>query len=36
VTVEVTFLTREGRVRKRVPGVDPRTRVGDALIVQAD
>ena len=36
VTVEVTFLTREGRVRKVVPDVDPRTRVGDALIVRAD
>jgi hypothetical protein len=36
LTVEVTFLTREGRKRKRLEGVDPRTWVGKALIVKAD
>jgi hypothetical protein len=36
VTVEVTFLTGSGRVRKRVQGIEPRTRAGDALIVRAD
>jgi hypothetical protein len=36
VSVEVTFLTREGRKLKRVQGVDPRKWVGQALVVKAD
>ncbi len=36
VTVEVTFLTREGRTLKRLEGVDPREWVGKALVVKAD
>ncbi len=33
VTVEVTFLTREGRARKRIEDVDPRDYAGRALVV---
>lgn len=36
VTVEVTFLTREGRKQKRIEGVDPRDWAGQALVVKAD
>jgi len=36
VTVEVTFLTREGRKLKRLDGVDPREWAGQALVVKAD
>lgn len=36
VTVEVTFLTREGRVRKRVEGVDARAWSGKVLEIRAD
>jgi len=36
VTVEVTFLTTAGRVKKRVDGVDPRASAGRALEVRAD
>lgn len=36
VTVEVTFLTREGRKRKRIEGLDPRKWTGKALVVKAD
>ena len=36
VTVEVTFLTREGRMQKRIEGVDPREWAGKALVVKAD
>jgi hypothetical protein len=36
VDVEVTFMAREGRVRKRTEGVEPRAYEGRALVVQAD
>ena len=36
VTVEVTFLTREGRKKKRIANVDPREWAGRALVVKAD
>ncbi len=36
VTVEATFLTREGRVRKRLEGVDPRAWTGRVLVIKAD
>jgi len=36
VTVEVTFLTRAGRARKRIEGVDARTWSGKVLEVRAD
>lgn len=36
LTVEVTFLTRKGRKRKRIAGVDPRQWTGKALVVKAD
>jgi hypothetical protein len=36
VTVEVTFLTREGRKQKRIEGIDPREWAGRALVVRAD
>jgi hypothetical protein len=36
VTVEVTFLTREGRKQKRLEGVDPRKWAGKTLVVKAD
>jgi hypothetical protein len=36
VTVEVTFLTREGRKQKRIEGVDPRGWAGRTLVVKAD
>jgi hypothetical protein len=36
VTVEVTFLTREGRNKKRIENVDPRQWAGRALVVKAD
>ena len=36
VTVEVTFLTREGRKRKRIEGVDPRQWTGKSFVVNAD
>lgn len=36
VTVEVTFLTHEGRMPKRIEGVDPRQWTGRALVVRAD
>jgi hypothetical protein len=36
VTVEVTFLTHEGRMQKRIEGVDPRQWTGRALVVTAD
>jgi hypothetical protein len=35
VTVEVTFLTREGRRKKRIENVDPRV-VGGAGACRAD
>jgi hypothetical protein len=34
VTVEVTFLTREGRMFKRLEGVDPAKWRGRTLVVQ--
>ena len=36
VTVEVTFLTREGRKIKRITNVDPREWAGTAFVVKAD
>ena len=36
VSVEVTFLSREGRKLKRVEGVDPRKWAGSALVVTED
>jgi FG-GAP-like repeat/ASPIC and UnbV len=36
VTVEVTFLTAEGRKRKRIENVDPRAWTGRALVVRAE
>jgi hypothetical protein len=36
VAVEVTFLTRAGRVSKRMERVDPRAWAGKALVVKAD
>jgi hypothetical protein len=36
VTVEVTFLTREGRQRKRLESVDPRKFAGRSLVVEAE
>lgn len=36
LAVEVTFLAREGRVRKRIDAVDPGAWAGQALVVQAD
>lgn len=36
LTVEVTFLTRTGRMQKRIEGVDPRQWTGSALVVRAD
>jgi hypothetical protein len=36
VTVEVTFMTRDGRRLKRVEGVDPADWMGRALAVRAD
>ncbi len=36
VTVEVTFLTSEGRRTKRIENVDPREWAGRALVVQTD
>jgi hypothetical protein len=36
VTVEGTFLTREGRKQKRFEGVDPPAWAGKALVVKAD
>jgi hypothetical protein len=36
VTVEVTFLTREGRRTKRIANVDPREWAGGSLVVKPD
>jgi hypothetical protein len=36
VTVEVTFLTREGRIRKRLEGIDARRWTGSPLVVTAE
>jgi hypothetical protein len=36
VIIEVTFLTRDGRRRKRIEGVDPLQWTGKALVVMAD
>jgi len=36
VTVEVTFLLRERRRKKRIPIVDPRKWTGRAIFVKAD
>jgi hypothetical protein len=36
LTVEVTFLTREGRKTQRIANVDPREWAGRALVVKAD
>jgi hypothetical protein len=36
VTVEATFLTREGRKQKHLEGVDPRKWTGKALVVKGD
>jgi len=36
VAVEVTFLTREGRVRKRIEDVDSRAWAGKAIAIRAD
>ena len=36
LTVEVTFLSRDGRRRKRVEGIDPREWAGRSLVVKAE
>ena len=36
VTVEVTFLTREGRKKKRIENVNPRKLAGRTLVLQSD
>jgi hypothetical protein len=36
VSVEVTFLSREGRRLKRLESVDPRKWAGEALVVTED